>query len=253
MAGDQVHVLSALDGAKTQWYHFTAIVVAGMGFFTDAYDLFCISLVTKLIGRVYYTVPGSPHPGSLPPTVAAAVNGVAFVGTLSGQLFFGWLGDKVGRKSVYGMTLLLMIICSVASGLSFSHTPTTVMATLCFFRFWLGFGIGGDYPLSATIMSEYANKRTRGAFIAAVFSMQGFGILASSGVTMVVAAAFDRFTGHPAPLDTPEAADIAWRVILMVGAVPAALTFYWRMAMPETARYVVLRVLTLSDAPISLT
>ena len=32
-------VLSALDAAKTQWYHFTAIVVAGMGFFTDAYDL----------------------------------------------------------------------------------------------------------------------------------------------------------------------------------------------------------------------
>jgi len=83
-----------------------------------------------------------------------AVNGVAFVGTLSGQLFFGWLGDRVGRKSVYGMTLLTMIVCSVASGLSFGHSPACVMATLCFFRFWLGFGIGGDYPLSATIMSE---------------------------------------------------------------------------------------------------
>ena len=122
-----------------------------MGFFTDAYDLFCISLVTKLIGRVYYTVDGSPNPGTLPPHVSAAVNGVAFVGTLSGQLFFGWLGDKVGRKSVYGITLLLMIICSVASGLSFGHSPAGVMATLCFFRFWLGFGIGGDYPFSTTI------------------------------------------------------------------------------------------------------
>jgi hypothetical protein len=40
--------------------------------------------------------------------------------------------------------------------------------------------------LSATIMSEFANKKTRGAFIAAVFSMQGFGILAASAVTMVV-------------------------------------------------------------------
>jgi PHS family inorganic phosphate transporter-like MFS transporter len=38
-------------------------------------------------------------------------------------------------------------------------------------------GIGGDYPLSATIMSEYSNTRTRGAFIAAVFSMQGLGLL----------------------------------------------------------------------------
>ena len=242
MARQQLEVLSALDAAKTQWYHFTAIVIAGMGFFTDAYDLFCISLVTKLLGRIYYYREGSPDPGSLPPHVAAAVNGVAFCGTLSGQLFFGWLGDKLGRKSVYGMTLMLMVICSIASGLSFGHTPTGVMATLCFFRFWLGFGIGGDYPLSATIMSEFANRRTRGAFIAAVFSMQGFGILASSAVTMAVAAAFDRCTGRRAPLDdTPEAADLAWRIILMIGAVPAAVTFYWRMAMPETARYVRVR------------
>jgi MFS transporter, PHS family, inorganic phosphate transporter len=247
MAGGQsnMHVLSALDGAKTQWYHFTAIIVAGMGFFTDAYDLFCISLVTKLIGRVYYTVDGSPNPGTLPPDVSAAVNGVAFVGTLSGQLFFGWLGDRVGRKSVYGVTLLLMIICSVASGLSFGHSPAGVMATLCFFRFWLGFGIGGDYPLSATIMSEYANKRTRGAFIAAVFAMQGFGILAGGAVAIGITAIFrSRFPAPPYAVDpaasTPAQADLVWRIILMFGAVPAALTFYWRMKMPETARYTAL-------------
>ncbi|MQL67681.1 MFS transporter, partial [Streptomyces vinaceus] len=107
-----------------------------------------------------------------------------------GQLFFGWLGDKMGRKRVYGMTLMIMVICSIASGLSFGHTPKSVMATLCFFRFWLGFGIGGDYPLSATIMSEYANKKTRGAFIAAVFAMQGFGILAGGMVAIIVSASF---------------------------------------------------------------
>ncbi|KAJ4803153.1 phosphate transporter 1 [Rhynchospora pubera] len=186
MAKENLQVLNALDVAKTQWYHFSAIVIAGMGFFTDAYDLFCISLVTKLLGRIYYTVPGYPKPGTLPPNVSAAVNGVAFCGTLTGQLFFGWLGDKLGRKRVYGMTLLLMVIASLASGLSFGSSPKGVMATLCFFRFWLGFGIGGDYPLSATIMSEYANKKTRGAFIAAVFAMQGFGILTGGIVTMVL-------------------------------------------------------------------
>ncbi|TYG37042.1 hypothetical protein ES288_D13G110600v1 [Gossypium darwinii] len=51
---NQLGVLNALDAAKTQWYHFTAIVIAGMGFFTDAYDLFSISLITKLFGRIYY-------------------------------------------------------------------------------------------------------------------------------------------------------------------------------------------------------
>ncbi|CAI9118192.1 OLC1v1019726C1 [Oldenlandia corymbosa var. corymbosa] len=245
MAKEQLQVLNALDVAKTQWYHFTAIVIAGMGFFTDAYDLFCISLVTKLLGRIYYHVDGSLKPGSLPPNVSAAVNGVAFCGTLAGQLFFGWLGDKMGRKRVYGMTLMLMVIASIASGLSFSDKPKAVMATLCFFRFWLGFGIGGDYPLSATIMSEYANKKTRGAFIAAVFAMQGFGILSGGMVAIIVSAAFKKAFPAPAYRDnalasTVPEADYVWRLILMFGAIPAALTYYWRMKMPETARYTAL-------------
>ncbi|CAA0817411.1 Probable inorganic phosphate transporter 1-7 [Striga hermonthica] len=245
MARDQLEVLNALDVAKTQLYHFTAIVIAGMGFFTDAYDLFSISLVSRLLGRIYYTKHGAPKPGTLPPAVSSSVTGVALVGTLAGQLFFGWLGDKMGRKRVYGLTLILMVVSSVASGLSFGSSPRGVMATLCFFRFWLGFGIGGDYPLSATIMSEYANKKTRGAFIAAVFAMQGFGILFSGVLSLVVAAAFDSRFPAPAYQDNapgslvPEA-DYVWRIILMFGALPAALTFYWRMKMPETARYTAL-------------
>lgn len=257
MAND-LQVLNALDLAKTQLYHFTAIVIAGMGFFTDAYDLFCISMVTKLLGRIYYHHDNAVKPGSLPPNVSAAVNGVAFCGTLAGQLFFGWLGDKLGRKKVYGMTLMIMVICSIASGLSFGHTPKSVMATLCFFRFWLGFGIGGDYPLSATIMSEYANKKTRGAFIAAVFAMQGFGILAGGMVAIIVSAAFKGAFPAPAYQDAPLAstvpqADFVWRIILMFGALPAALTYYWRMKMPETARYTALVAKNLKQAANDMT
>ncbi|XP_028794327.1 probable inorganic phosphate transporter 1-5 [Neltuma alba] len=245
MEREQTSVLNALDVAKTQWYHFTAIVIAGMGFFTDAYDLFSIANVTKLLGRIYYTQPGSEKPGSLPPNVSMAVNGVALCGTLAGQVFFGWLGDKLGRKKVYGMTLALMVIASLASGLSFGDTPKGVISTLCFFRFWLGFGIGGDYPLSATIMSEYANKKTRGAFIAAVFAMQGFGITVGGMVALIVSTAFDHAYKAPpynvdAAASLPPQADYVWRIILMFGAVPAAITFYSRAKMPETARYTAL-------------
>ncbi|CAI9118194.1 OLC1v1019728C1 [Oldenlandia corymbosa var. corymbosa] len=243
--GEQLEVLNALDVAKTQLYHFKAIVIAGMGFFTDAYDLFSISLCTKLLGRIYYYHPNSPKPGGLPPGPQSAVTGVALVGTLLGQLFFGWLGDKMGRKRVYGMTLALMVVCSIASGLSFGSSAKGVIATLCFFRFWLGFGIGGDYPLSATIMSEYANKKTRGSFIAAVFAMQGFGILTSGIVALIVSSSFNH--AYPAPPyqdDRPGSVvpeyDYMWRIILMFGAVPAGLTYYWRMQMPETARYTAL-------------
>nr|CAB3467945.1 unnamed protein product [Digitaria exilis] len=239
-----IRVLTALDQARTQYYHFKAIVIAGMGLFTDSYDLFCIAPVMKLIGRVYYA-PSTPTStsttGVTPPAVVSATVGVALLGAVAGNLLFGAMGDRAGRRRVYGASLLLMVCSALASGFSVCRTRGCALASLCLFRFLLGVAIGGDYPLSATIMSEFANRRTRGAFIAAVFSMQGFGILASSAVTMAVAAAFDRYTGRRAPLDaTPEAADLAWRVILMIGAVPAGVTFYWRMAMPETARFTAL-------------
>ncbi|MED6180215.1 Low affinity inorganic phosphate transporter 4 [Stylosanthes scabra] len=237
-----LEVLEALDSARTQWYHVTAIVIAGMGFFTDAYDLFCISTVSKLLGRLYYYDPSTGKPGKLPLTVNNFVTGTALVGTLAGQLVFGWLGDKLGRKKVYGVTLVIMVFCAICSGLSFGSTSKSVMITLCFFRFWLGFGIGGDYPLSATIMSEYANKRTRGAFIAAVFAMQGVGIIFAGMVSMLLSAIFQ--SNFKAPkfsdnhvLSTQPEGDFLWRIVLMIGAVPAMLTYYWRMKMPETGRY----------------
>ncbi|CDY32950.1 BnaA09g16430D [Brassica napus] len=84
-------ILEALDVKKVTWYHVTTVIISGMGFFTDSYDLFVISLVTKLLGRIYYHHPGSSSPGSLPDGISAAVSGVAFAGTFIGQIFFGSL------------------------------------------------------------------------------------------------------------------------------------------------------------------
>ncbi|XP_068640095.1 low affinity inorganic phosphate transporter 8-like [Aristolochia californica] len=216
-----------------------------MGFFTDAYDLFCISAVAKLIGRIYYYDASTKKPGTLPDHVNNAITGVALCGTLAGQLFFGWLGDKLGRKKVYGITLVAMVGCAFLSGFSLGTSKESVVASLCFFRFWLGFGIGGDYPLSAVIMSEYANRKTRGGFIAAVFAMQGIGILVAGVFSMLVAKIF--LISFPAPkfgedpvLSTQPQGDYVWRIILMFGAIPAMLTYYWRSKMPETARFTAL-------------
>ncbi|KAL9238069.1 hypothetical protein vseg_012545 [Gypsophila vaccaria] len=231
-----LRVLSLLDTAKIQYYHFKAIIIAGMGLFTDAYDLFCIAPITKLLGRIYY--PNNEY--EIPPGVYSAMVAVALLGTAIGQLLFGRLGDLVGRRRVYGLSLALMVISSFGCGFSICTSRTCVLVSFVFFRFLLGIGIGGDYPLSATIMSEFANKRTRGGFIAAVFSMQGFGILFSSMVIMVVCAICDRVTRGTLSDHTNMVADLAWRIILMIGALPAAVTFYWRMKMPESARFTAL-------------
>ncbi|XP_014507037.1 probable inorganic phosphate transporter 1-8 isoform X2 [Vigna radiata var. radiata] len=229
----RLRVLSELDTARTQYYHFKAIIIAGMGLFTDAYDLFSITLIIKMMGRIYYDHRKGQNQFQTPPLVTSALVAAALLGTAVGQLLFGRLGDLKGRRRVYGFALLLMVFSSLASAFSICIRKTCVFVTLGFFRFMLGLGIGGDYPLSSTIMSEFANKRTRGSFIAAVFSMQGFGILASSTVTVVVCSIFRAASKS-------SEADVAWRLILMLGSVPAAMTYYWRMMMPETARYTAL-------------
>ncbi|XP_076892280.1 putative inorganic phosphate transporter 1-9 [Bidens hawaiensis] len=249
-------VLSALDVAKTQYYHFKAIIIAGMGLFTDSYDLFCIPLIMRMIGRIYYP---EIHRDvdqkkwfEVPTVINSTMICVALMGAVIGQLVFGRLGDCVGRRRVYGISLVMMVVGSIGCGFSLSKLTSMVFVSLGFFRFLLGIGIGGDYPLSATIMAEFANKRTRGAFIAGVFSMQGFGILLSSLVSMIVCSIFKASANEyrlkrPSDLappvtnaPVPPEADLAWRLILMFGAIPASMTYYWRMKMPETARFTAL-------------
>ncbi|KAF8695911.1 hypothetical protein HU200_036787 [Digitaria exilis] len=221
----QLHVLAALDRAKTRRYHLLAAAIAGTGFFAGAYNLYAVSLVNSLLSRVYFADSAVGPPDA---AAAASLNASMYCGTLVGHLFFGWLGDTIGRRRAYGLALALVAACSAASGLSFGHTAKAVVATLCFFRFWLGVGAGGGYPLSAAIMAEYASKRKRGSFLAAVHATQGVAIVACNAVVLVVSAV------------VPRDADYVWRVILMTGAVPAAVAFYLRTKLPETARYTAL-------------
>jgi MFS transporter, PHS family, inorganic phosphate transporter len=85
-----------------------------MGFFTDAYDLFSISLLTNILGRIYfqdspYYVNNTVNPGKLPINYNAAISAVALCGALFGQVLFGALADFVGRRAVYGLSLAIMI------------------------------------------------------------------------------------------------------------------------------------------------
>jgi PHS family inorganic phosphate transporter-like MFS transporter len=95
-------------------------------------------------------------------------------------------------------------------------------------------GIGGDYPMSAVITSEFATVNYRGMMIAAVFAMQGIGILVAGIVTV------STLSGMESQIRAdPNALDVAWRVILGFGIVPAALAVYFRLTIPETPRFTV--------------
>ena len=77
--------------------------------------------VTKLLGRLYYYNPNTNIPGRLLASVNNVVVGVALVGTLVGQLVFSYLGNKLGRKKVYDITLMLMVLCAIFSSVAQAH------------------------------------------------------------------------------------------------------------------------------------
>lgn len=213
---------------KFNWFMVRTILTSGAGFFTDSYDVFIINLVMPMIGYVYYSGNGN----KVPADIEGVVKGMASVGTLIGQLVFGFMGDIFGRK-IYGFELLIIIIGTINCATSASTARgVSVLGFLGFWRLILGIGIGGDYPMSATITSEWSSAGRRGQMMALIFSMQGIGNLAASIVTIIVLAIFkDAINADTINLD------YVWRLCIGLGTVPAVATVYLRFTMPESPRY----------------
>jgi MFS transporter, PHS family, inorganic phosphate transporter len=142
--------LAKIDQAPFSWRHVRAIVVAGVGFFTDAYDLFAINLASSMLGVVFFLPSGGKMPTSADTAIKVSTSG----GNVIGQLLFGWLADIVGRKRMYGLELIIMIFATLAQALSSSSPGMSFVGVFIFWRVVLGVGIGGDYPLSSIITSE---------------------------------------------------------------------------------------------------
>ncbi|MBV8717430.1 MAG: MFS transporter [Chloroflexi bacterium] len=200
--------LAELDEAGVTPFHLKVLLVSGMGFFTDAYDLFIISVVIKILKDQW----------SLSATDTAVVDSVATLASAIGAIVFGRVADMLGRRRIYGLEVLVLAAGAIACALAPS------LWWLVAFRFLLGIGIGGDYPVSATIMSEYSGKRNRGLLVSLVFAMQAAGLI----VGPLLAVAF---------LSTNVPHEIVWRTLLGLGAVPALAVFYFRRQIDETPRY----------------
>src|SRR5450631_3679082 len=84
-------LVAALDEASLSRFHLRAVLVSGMGFFTDAYDLFVIGIASTLITKDWHLSPGK----------LAVLNSTMLAGAFLGALVFGRYADVVGRKRVY--------------------------------------------------------------------------------------------------------------------------------------------------------
>ncbi|KAK1824981.1 acid phosphatase pho5 [Friedmanniomyces endolithicus] len=234
--------LAEIDKAPFGWYHIRAIVVAGIGFFTDAYDIFAIGIVTTLLGIVYFQ--GKKNGGVIPTSADTAIKVATSGGTVLGQLGFGILADIVGRKKMYGLELIIIIFATLAQALASNSPGISLVGVIVFWRVLMGIGIGGDYPLSSIITSEFATTKWRGAMMGSVFAMQGMGQFAAGIIALIVTVGFKESLLTAKTSSYADctgvcglAVDKMWRTIIGMGAVPGCIALYYRLTIPETPRY----------------
>lgn len=153
--------MSDIDKVPFGLYHLRTILVAGVGFLLDSYDIFAINGITIWLGLAFWQ--GSPEDarfgfggnyGSLPTPVSQALKASTSAGIIVGMLVFGCMSDYLGRRKMYGIELIIIVISTLLCALVSPSQSMESTFLLVFWRVIMGIGIGGDYPLSAVITSE---------------------------------------------------------------------------------------------------
>ncbi|KAI0930998.1 hypothetical protein AcV7_005029 [Taiwanofungus camphoratus] len=203
--------------------------ITGVGFFLDAYDLFIINPVATMLQYRLYN--GDPLPSGLQGFLKASAN----IGSVVGQFAFGTAADYFGRKAVYGKELMLIIFATIMciSDPTGDLSPTGSLIWLSVFRIVLGIGIGGDYPMSASVTTDRANLRRRGTLLAYIFANQGWGSLVGSLAVIVILACYKSVMqrGETSKVDG------VWRILIGLSLIPAFGTLYQRLTLPESQRF----------------
>jgi len=208
----QSESIKRIDEEANSGIHWRMILTAGMGFFTDAYDLFIIGVVTAILSQVWH----------ISILQIAVLNACALAAAAVGAIFFGMLSDRFGRKKFYGLEVVILFVGAILSAISMNYMA------LLLSRILVGFGIGGDYPSSAVMASEHSPYKRRGFLVLLVFAMQAVGLIVGPFLASIL-------------LSTHIPQDYVWRILLGLGAIPAASVFYLRRRISETPHYVLNR------------
>lgn len=139
---------------------------------------------------------------------------------------------------MYGMELIVMIVATFGLTLSTSGEAINVVGVVIFWRVVLGIGIGGDYPNSSVLVSEFSTVKWRGGMMAAMFAAQGFGSFFAAFVAFIAVKGFESsLQVADCDDDCRLALDRAWRIVYGMGILPAVIALFFRLTIPETIRY----------------
>ncbi|KAG6137645.1 hypothetical protein E4U12_000482 [Claviceps purpurea] len=220
-------------------WNFRIWVVAASGFLTDSYNLFSTNVILASVAFVYYPN-GEPWPSLL-------INVFTLLGSVIGQLLFGFLADYYGRTRLYGIELVLVIVSTIGVATSSRGVgDLSFLGLFIWWRFVMGIGIGAEYPLSAVITSEWSSTQSRATMLSSVFLMQPVGQALAQLVGLWVLLGFDRSrklqtlqcglnTAHHE--ECRQAVDGIWRIVIGSGAVPALLAIIFRFFLFDCGLY----------------
>lgn len=159
------------------------------------------------------------------------------IGAATGGVFFGWLGDRLGR--VRAMTLSVLTY-AIFSGLCAASTTAWQLAGL---RFLSALGMGGEWALGVALVMELWPNQSRGRLAALIGAAGNFGYLLIAVFGLVLAGFLGDIPGLLARLDLPSAwvsaltAHSGWRLLMLLGAAPALLTLFIQFFVPESGRW----------------
>ncbi len=198
--------LKALNGEQR-----SAFLASFLGWTLDAFDYFLLTFVFKDIAADFH-VPISSVQGAIFLTLVARP---------FGAVVFGWLADKFGRRPILMIDVLLYSVLELASGFAPTLMALLVMRTL------FGFVMGGEWGIGASLALESIPARSRG--IVSGILQEGYAVGQLLGA-LVFAFAYPHFSQW-----VPHIA--SWRVLFVVGVIPALLVFYIRRNVKESPAF----------------
>lgn len=200
------------------------VLACGAGLFSDGYINNVIGSVSTVLGYQY----GEVYTGSQP---AKVVSAIAFAGTVVGQLVFGYTADRWSRTgSLLVSTIILIIFTALAAGSYYHGDPVGMFNILAAWRFFVGIGIGGEYPAGSVSCAESTGELKGGTrnrwFILFTNSMIDWGFVIGAFVPYVVAAAAkNKYYGT------------IWRTSLGIGIVFPLILFVLRLRLKEPEEF----------------
>ncbi len=198
-------LLERLEKLPVGSFHYKLLVITGLGWMFDSMDTGIISFVLPVLAKEW----------GLSAEQVGWIGSIGLIGMALGAVLAGTVADRLGRKKVFAATVILYSVATGLCAIAWNYE------SLLFFRFLVGFGLGGELPVAATLMSEYAPSHLRGRFIVLLESFWGVGWLVAAFISYII---------------IPQ---LGWHVAFLIGALPALYVFVIRLHMPESVRYLI--------------